>query len=329
MAIRLVGATPSMKGSSSSDNGAAARWTCSFVNNMPDGAFEATERQFLDLLDVGSGDEVIEVRRHTMSGIDRDSSISEYIYENYLPTSDIERDPPDLLIVTGSNPIEVDVVAEPYWDELKDLLLWGSKNVSSMLLSCLSAHAALFIFDDIARVRLEEKCTGVFYQNVDETHPLGMGIAPGVLLPHSRINTADVEELRDHGYAIVIESAAVGWGVATKRVGECNLLLVQAHPEYEPSSLLREYRRDARRYVTSQRDLRPVLPYHCVAPEDWDRLKSLQRALSPSEQGVALLDDYPFEDVGARAPWPWRDMAQQLYANWLEGARIEKGDTDA
>ena len=31
-----------------------ARWTCAFVNNMPDGAFEATERQFVNLLEVGS-----------------------------------------------------------------------------------------------------------------------------------------------------------------------------------------------------------------------------------------------------------------------------------
>ena len=48
-----------------------ARWTCAFVNNMPDGAFDATERQFLDLLDAGSGAEAVEVRRYTMAGVPR------------------------------------------------------------------------------------------------------------------------------------------------------------------------------------------------------------------------------------------------------------------
>ena len=41
------------------------------VNNMPDGAFGATERQYLDLLAEGSGTRDIEVRRYTMSGVPR------------------------------------------------------------------------------------------------------------------------------------------------------------------------------------------------------------------------------------------------------------------
>lgn len=45
------------------------RWTCALVNNMPDGAFDATERQYLDLLGAGSGDDVLEVRRYTVEGV--------------------------------------------------------------------------------------------------------------------------------------------------------------------------------------------------------------------------------------------------------------------
>ena len=32
-----------------------APWRCALVNNMPDAAFGATERQFVGLLDAGSG----------------------------------------------------------------------------------------------------------------------------------------------------------------------------------------------------------------------------------------------------------------------------------
>ena len=148
-------------------------------------------------------------------------------------------------------------------------------------------------------------------------------------MPHSRINTADAAKLRQHGYAIAMESPTVGWGIATKTIDRCDMVLIQAHPEYEPWSLVREYRRDARRFVTRERDARPVLPYHCVAKDDWTLLQDLDAALSPTEQGAELLEDYPFEDMGARAPWPWRGVAQQLYANWLTGVRIERGDTHA
>lgn len=327
MVVRLIG--PDLEPAASLHKSDPVRWTCSFVNNMPDGAFEATERQFLELLAGASGDEIIEVRRHTMDGIVRDPSMMRDVGKYYRPSSDIIESPPNILIVTGSNPVEDRIDAEPYWDEMRDLLRWASASVPSMLLSCLAAHAALLAFDDIPRVRLDEKCTGVFRQNVDVTHPLGRGIDDEILLPHSRINSADVRHLREHGYCIVVESQTVGWSVATKTIDQCDVVLIQAHPEYEPSSLLREYRRDARRYVTRERFDRPVLPYHCVGNQDWPRLEILQAALLPSERGVMLLDDYPFGDVSTRAPWPWRDMARQLYANWLSGVRIEKGDAHA
>jgi hypothetical protein len=44
------------------------------VNNMPDGAFDATERQYLGLLEEGSGSRRLEVRRYTMSGVPRGST---------------------------------------------------------------------------------------------------------------------------------------------------------------------------------------------------------------------------------------------------------------
>jgi homoserine O-succinyltransferase len=329
MVLRLVGPSNDLDAASSMSESESARWTCSFVNNMPDSAFEATERQFLELLSLASGDDVIQVRRHTMTGIARDTSISKYVGQNYVPLGDVKHMPPDMLIVTGSNPIEVEIEAELYWDEMTDLLSWGSKNVSSMLLSCLAAHAALSIFDGVRRVRLDQKCSGVFAQSVVESHFLGVGLGAEVLLPHSRMNTALTASVREHGYVIAIESDEVGWSVATKTIGQSRVVLVQAHPEYEPTSLLREYRRDARRFVTGERVGSPVLPYHCVADVDWDRLRSLQDTLTPTQEGAALLDDYPFEDVGARVPWLWHDVAKKFYANWLASVRTEKGDNDA
>src|SRR5271156_4980958 len=108
--------------------GPPARWTCALVNNMPDAAFCAAECR---------------------------------------PFEDIFSDPPDLLVVTGSNPIESRIEDEPYWSDLHGLLKWGSENVPAMVLSCLSAHGALAVFDGVERTTLPVKCTGVFAQEAD------------------------------------------------------------------------------------------------------------------------------------------------------------------
>jgi homoserine O-succinyltransferase len=304
------------------------RVTCAFVNNMPDGAFDATERQFLDLLE-GAGTDVIEVRRYTMAGVPRGEAMATRIAQQYAPAAAIREDPPDLLIVTGSNPIESHLEDEPYWEDMVDLLTWGSEHVPSMLLSCLSAHAALTVFDGLERERLASKCTGVFPQLVDVTHPLGSGLEPEITLPHSRTSTVSQDALREAGYRIVIQSEAVGWSVAAREVARSDVVLVQGHPEYDPSSLLREYHRDARRYVRHERDDIPRLPLHCVAPQDWGDLERLHRAIIGDQRDPALLEAYPFDEVGARAPWAWHGVAKTLYANWLVGITKRSDRSDA
>jgi homoserine O-succinyltransferase/O-acetyltransferase len=294
-----------------------ARWTCAFVNNMPDGAFDATERQFLGLLESATGDDIIDVTLHTMDGVPRGAETSARISNEYRPVDDIFTLRPNLLIVTGSNPIEINIEDEPYWNELTRLLEWAVGNVRSMLLSCLSAHAALSVFDDSVRVRLPFKCAGVFAQLVDVNDPLGAGIEPQIVLPHSRTNTVPREALEAAGYRVIIGSEEVGWSVARKWVEECDVVLVQGHPEYDPSSLLREYRRDARRYVRGERDELPVLPLHCVALDDWNDLVRVHETITKQSRDPELLEAYPFDQVGERAPWPWHTAARRLYANWL------------
>jgi homoserine O-succinyltransferase/O-acetyltransferase len=297
----------------------AARWTCAFVNNIPDGAFEATERQFLDLLDASSGAEVVAVRRYTMEGVARGERTRQRIDADYAPVSLVRRHPPDLLIVTGSEPVEAAVEDEPYWGELAGLLEWGSEHTASMLLSCLAAHAALAVFDGLARVTLPAKCTGVFEQRADAGHPLTAGLGRAVVLPHSRHNDVPVKAVCAAGYHVGLHSPEVGWSLVSKVVGRSQVLLVQGHPEYDPSSLLAEYRRDARRYVSHERDDLPRLPRHCAGPEDWGDLVRLQERLCGGERDPALVEGFDFETAGGRAPWPWRPVAEKLYANWLAG----------
>ena len=315
MGIRLAGALDAR----AATHDGSARWTCALVNNMPDAAFCATERQFVGLLAAGSGSETLAITRYAMTGVPRGERIQARIAAEYSPLDDIFSDPPDLLGLTGSYPIESRIEDEPYWSDLHGLLKWSSENVQAMVLSCLSAHAALAVFDGVERTTLPVKCTGVFAQEAEPTHPLAAGMPEigTVVLPHSRLNTVPSEAVAAAGYAVALQSEEVGWSVITKTVGRSEVVLVQAHPEYDPSSLVREYVRDVRRYAAHERDEPPCLPRDCVAGPDWDGLRRLHERGVGGERDPALVAAFPFAEVAAHASWQWRGAALRLYANLL------------
>src|ERR1700735_4104124 len=313
MGIRLAGAREAV----AATHDGSARWTCALVNNMPDAAFYATERQFAGLLGAGSGNETVALTRYAMAGVPRGERIQARIAAEYRPLEEVFSDPPDLLVVTGSNPIESRIEDEAYWSDLHGLLKWSSENVQAMVLSCLSAHAALAVFDGGERTPRPAKCTGVFAQHADPTHPLVAGLYGSVVLPHSRLNAVPKETVVRAGYSVALHSEEVGGSVVTKTVAQAEVVLVQAHPEYDPSSLVREYARDVRRYAGREQDELPRLPLDCVTGPDWDRLRRLQRRILGGERDPALVAAFPFDEVSTRAPWPWRGAAQRLYANLL------------
>jgi len=292
-------------------------WDCALVNNMPDSAFEATERQFAELLGAGSGRRPLRVRLFSLPGAPRSDAISEQIATRYSPLADLEHHVPDVLVVTGANPVESRIQDEPFWDDLAGLLSWASDHVSTMLLSCLSAHAALTVFDSIERLPLATKCTGVFSQTSDPASSLATDLGRTVRLPHSRWNDVPVTAMRSAGYDLPICSEEVGWSVATRKVNRSWVVLMQAHLEYGATNLLREYERDARRYVLGERDAFPVLPQRCVARHDWGELARLHQRILDGERDPALIESFPFRAIGNRARRTWRKTATQIYANWL------------
>jgi homoserine O-succinyltransferase len=140
---------------------------------------------------------------------------------------------------------------EPYWERLRELLQWAQANTTSSIWSCLAAHAAVELLDGIRRRRLEQKRCGVFAHDTLPDQPLLKGISTPLHTPHSRWNELPVDALRDAGYSIVSASAASGADMFTKQAGSL-LVFFQGHPEYEDTTLLREYRRDVGRYLRGQ-----------------------------------------------------------------------------
>ena len=203
-----------------------------FVNNMPSSAFDATEQQFVGLLE-GAAREVgvtVALSRYVLAGLDRSAEVEQRVARDYRGVESIFDERPDGLVVTGTEPLARDLRAEPFWEDLSGLITWAEKSTQSAIVSCLAAHAAALLFDGIERETLPSKCSGVFVQEVRPGHVLTAGLGQSVSMPHSRLNDLPSALLAKGGYTNLIESPEMDWTVAVKDRGSCTFVLVQGHP---------------------------------------------------------------------------------------------------
>jgi homoserine O-succinyltransferase len=282
-----------------------------FVNNMPESAFESAERQFRALFARGTM-----FSRYRLPGV-----IEQPGYEEL---SQVYRHPPDLLVVTGAEPKAPDLPSEPYWPALDELLWWARAAVPVTVLSCLAAHGALWSFDSLARQALPQKCSGVFRQELDPVDPITQGIGPAVFA-HSRWNDVPRSALMENEYRVVAGSEA-GWTVAVAERGRSLFVLFQGHPEYEPLTLLREYRRDARRYVSGQ-GAYPTTPVGYLDGEGEALLTRFAERATSRVPDPALMDHFPFHEAASHVRASWRDASRKLATNVLWAVR-QRASTD-
>ena len=216
------------------------------------------------------------------------------IERSYWPIETLLAEPPDALIVTGTEPIAPQLREEPYWPRLAALLDFAANNTIASIWSCLAAHAAAEHFDGI-------KLAGV-------SAPLPM--------PHSRWNELPVEELRGAGYQVLSFAPETG-ADAFVRHERSLMLFFQGHPEYEDATLLKEYRRDVGRYLGGQYREYPTMPDGYFPAEAVALLEQFKdRAMT--ERSPSLLEQFPFAGVAARLANTWRPAAVTLYRNWLD-----------
>ena len=90
---------------SASDIPASRGIQVALINNMPDGALEATERQFVALLGEASGDTVVRVKLFALPEVPRTEPARRYLGEAYRAIGDLWDSQPDGLIVTGTEPL--------------------------------------------------------------------------------------------------------------------------------------------------------------------------------------------------------------------------------
>lgn len=287
------------------------------VNNMPDPALRTTEQQFRELLGAAAGAEhEVRLRLFSFPELIRSDEGKAYVATHYEPISQLWSGAFDGVIVTGAEPRTASIPDEVYWPSLRRLIDCAMDSATPAVWSCLAAHAAVLCLDGIERRRLDAKLSGVFRCTRIRDDPLLAGMPAYWHLPHSRLNTLDPTDLARAGYEILSVSEGAGVDAFLLRERAC-FVFYQGHPEYDPSALFREYRRDVGRFLTGTMDRYPEMPRGYFDESTATALHAFRKR-AERERTPALIEQFPARPgSGEGPPHRWLGTAVRLYRNWL------------
>jgi homoserine O-succinyltransferase len=272
------------------------------VNNMPPAAIRSTERQFGDILTAAARDDVpFQLEWYRLAGVRP---------EHYRRSEELWDGEFDGLIVTGAEPKAEFLPDEPYWRPLTRTIEWAERHTTSVIWSCLAAHAAVLHLDGVTRRPRGEKIFGVFDSVKSSEHTILANTAPVWRVPHSRWNDLSEAELEAHGYTVLARSDGAGADIFVKQFDRSLFVFIQSHPEYDAVSLMREYHRDVARFRAGLRDRYPNVPRNYFDSRTAAELEALRDDPEDQETCQVLLDKVEPEHS-------WRPLTVQLYRNWL------------
>lgn len=283
------------------------------VNNMPDTALQATERQFCDLLAEASEDFLVLMRFFSIPELARSDAGRAYVSRRYEDISEMLTDNLDGLVVTGAEPRAPVLSDEPYWSTMTKIVDWAEGHTTSTVWSCLAAHAAVLHQDGIKRRRFRQKLSGVFECEKAAEHEFVSGNPPPWCMPHSRYHDLPETELVANGYCVVSRSPEAGADMFVKQRKSLSIYF-QGHPEYDAGALFREYRRDIRAFIARETDFYPDMPrgyFDDQTAADFDAFRT--RAIRDRSTHVVL----NFPEAETKLAHDWHRPAVLMYANWL------------
>jgi homoserine O-succinyltransferase/O-acetyltransferase len=286
------------------------------INNMPDPALEDTEMQFFELLDVASGDLLVTIQLYSLRGLPRSERGQQHLNSFYRDFDDLWKRRFDGVIITGTEPHEPNLRDEPYWRLLTQVFDWAEENTTSTVLSCLAAHASVLHGDGVSRHRLPDKQFGVFESKRICDHALLDRGTVVVRFPHSRWNEVREDELTAAGYVVLTKSADAGVDLFVKKKKKSLFVHFQGHPEYMAQTLLKEYRRDVKRFLRRERETYPTMPqgyFDAAAARLMNDFREKALAV-PSEE---IMASFPESAINGLAS-SWHASAMSVYRNWLQ-----------
>jgi homoserine O-succinyltransferase len=290
-----------------------AELTIGLINNMPDPALKATERQFMRLLQAAAGPRRIRFHCFSLPSVTRSPEARWHVESEYSELSELKRQRFDGLIVTGAEPVTPDLDQEPYWRDLTDVIDWARTNTRSTIWSCLAAHAAVLHLDGIARHRLPAKCSGVFDCEAVADDVLTRETPAPLKISHSRLNEIRESDLVRHGYQVLTRSAEAGVDIFVRQYAS-RFVFFQGHPEYDALSLQREYLRDIGRYLARERETYPMVPVSYFDAPTEEKLARFEKR-ARHQRHPALVGELPA--LNLRTDIAAGSAAAALFGNWL------------
>jgi homoserine O-succinyltransferase/O-acetyltransferase len=297
-----------------------ARTNClhlGLVNNMPDSALEDTEMQFFELLDAASADLPVVIELFSLPEIARSDRAQTHVASNYSPLTELLDSELDGVIITGTEPRQRNLRDEPYWRSLTRVFDWAETHTTSAILSCLAAHASVLHSDNIDRTPLPDKQFGVFTYEKSLDHPLNSEVAATTRFPHSRWNEIRESSLLESGYHVVDHSSDAGVNLFVKQRQQSLFVHFQGHPEYFSRTLLKEYRRDIRRFLNHERETYPTMPFGYFDDEAVRLLTDFRQTAEHSRR-EQLIDLFPENALSDTLQNTWHSSAVAVYRNWLK-----------
>src|ERR1700691_5095387 len=308
---------PNVAPPSGKSEASAEHLRIALINNMPDSALEDTEVQFFELLESAAGDLPLSLKLYSLPELPRSDAGQQHLRTFYHGMDDLLNSRFDGMIMTGTEPRQPDLRNEPYWPALAEVLNWAERGTTSTVLSCLAAHAGVLHSDGIPRHRLSDKQFGVFQYKKVQCHALTGDIADTMQIPHSRWNEVRADALTDCGYEILTQSAEAGVDLFVKKKRDSLFVHFQGHPEYRTRTLLKEYRRDIKRFLRAEKDTYPNMPqgYFDAAAT---KLLSDFRDKVTTNLREELLVEFPETAVASGLQETWQSSAASVYRTWLQ-----------
>jgi homoserine O-succinyltransferase len=290
-----------------------SRLVIGIVNNMPDGALHTTERQFRKLLFTAAKNFEISLRFFSLPGVPRGDEAKSYVGSCYENIDLLWSNRLDGLIVTGTEPRAKSLTDEPYWFAIKKLVDQAEEHGTSTIWSCLAAHAAVLHLDGVQRCPLNDKLSGIFECSRVAHHELVACMPSRWYVPHSRHNSLPEPVLVTKGYHILSRSPDIGADIFVRK-RRSRFIFLQGHLEYDADALLREYRRDIRRYLVGARENYPLMPRNYFDRETESALVSFE-ARAMIDRSPEMLMHFP--RASGNFAHSWSESAISIYQSWL------------
>jgi homoserine O-succinyltransferase len=207
----------------------------------------------------------------------------EHLVAFYKTFNEVKKHKYDGMIITGAPVEHLEFDEVTYWEELKEIMEWSRRNVTSTLHICWGAQAGLYYHYGIPKHDLGGKLFGVFnHAVVDRKEPLMRGFDDCFFAPHSRftgVRQKDIDKIP--GLKTLSDSDEAGVYIVISP--DKRLIFVTGHAEYDPYTLKEEYYRD----------------------------------LEKGDDISIPANYFPGDDTSKNPIVRWRSHASLLFTNWL------------